>query len=117
MSHPVENEIDSDADFLEEVQGLQKVLEHRSRFAILILLARHEELNFRRLKDLLKETDGNLGAHLRRLEDHSFVDVRKAFEKRKPVSWYSLTSHGRSALSHHVAALRTLTANLDLPTA
>ena len=116
-SRPVQNESDSDQGFLADGEGFLKLLEHRSRFTILILLARHDELNFRRFKDLLHETDGNLGAHLRKLEEHSFLAVRKAFEKRKPVSWYALTPKGRDSLTQHVSALRALTANLDLPSA
>ena len=111
----MQNETDADAAFLGEVQGLEKLLEHRSRFALLILLAQHDEINFRRLKDLLQETDGNLGAHLRKLEEQSFLQVHKAFEKRKPVSWYAISPNGREALHRHVAALRSLTANLDPP--
>ena len=113
----MKNKAGSDHDFLADGDGFIKLLEHRSRFTILILLARHDALNFRRFKDLLHETDGNLGAHLRKLEEHGFVAVRKAFEKRKPVSWYTLSSEGRKALHQHVSALRALTANLDLPSA
>ncbi|PCJ52211.1 MAG: hypothetical protein COA70_12830, partial [Planctomycetota bacterium] len=69
----MQNESDSDQGFLADGEGFLKLLEHRSRFTILILLARHDELNFRRFKDLLHETDGNLGAHLRKLEEHSFL--------------------------------------------
>ena len=67
---------------------------------------------FRRLKEVLGETDGSLGAHLRRLEDASYVSVRKEFEERKPISWYSLTAEGRAALERHVRGLESLLAEL-----
>ena len=87
---------------------LDKLLEHRSRLGACVLLADVDALNFSRLKQLLKETDGNMGAHLRKLEDAGYLSVKKRFENRKPVSWYSLTNIGRTALTAHVKALQTV---------
>jgi DNA-binding PadR family transcriptional regulator len=72
------------------------------------LLSRYQTLKFRRLRDLLDETDGSLGAHLRKLEDEGLVLVRKEFEDRKPVSWYALTAKGKKALQAHVRGLQSL---------
>src|SRR6478672_8668788 len=80
---------------LEQLDGL---LQHRSRLGALVLLSGADALNFSRLKTLLDETDGNLGAQLRKLEDAGYIKVRKAFEERKPVSWYSITPPGQKAL-------------------
>ena len=90
------------------IDRLNKLLEHRSRLGACVLLADVDALNFSRLKRLLKETDGNMGAHLRKLEDAGYLSVNKRFENRKPVSWYSLTKNGRTALSAHVKALQTV---------
>ncbi|MGB0952874.1 MAG: transcriptional regulator [Planctomycetota bacterium] len=105
MSQP-----DPDASLIAGSARLDKLLEHRSRLTILVLLARHEEMNFRRLRDLLQETDGNLGAHLRRLEDSAYLQLRKTFEGRRPVTWYRITATGRAALTRHIEALQDLTA-------
>lgn len=91
--------------------GLQRLLEHRLRLALCVLLSRHDRISFSRLKVLTKETDGNLGANLRRLEEAGFVSVRKQFADRKPVSSYSLTSAGRRALREHLSALSKLIAD------
>lgn len=91
---------------------LDKLMEHRVRLAICVLLARRDALSFRRLKALTGETDGSLGAHLRRLEEAGYVRVAKEFRERKPVSWYSLTAVGRQALDRHVEALEELLAGL-----
>src|SRR5947207_12753806 len=77
---------------------LDDLLEHRSRLAACVLLSRADQLSFSRLKALLSETDGNLGAQLRKLEEAGYIGVRKEFRDRRPVSWYSLTSNGRKAL-------------------
>jgi DNA-binding PadR family transcriptional regulator len=65
-------------------------------------------MNFTRLRELLDETDGNLGAQLRKLEEVQYIDVRKEFLDRKPVSWYALSAKGRQALKAHLRALETI---------
>ncbi len=90
------------------LNGFQKILGHRSRLGICALLARNDELSFSRLKELLAEKDGSLGAQLRKLEDEGFITVRKEFQDRKPVSWYQLTAAGRQRLEAHLAALSGL---------
>lgn len=91
---------------------LDKLLEHKVRLAIAVLLARRDALSFSRLKELLDETDGSLGAHLKRLEEAGYVAVEKEFVARKPVSWYRLEPTGRKALERHVAGLERLLSGL-----
>ncbi len=88
--------------------GLDKLLEHRLRLSLCVLLSRFDEISFSRLKELTDETDGNLGANLRRLEDAGHISVRKEFVGRKPVSWYSLTKPGKKILQSHLDALSHL---------
>ena len=85
--------------------AIDRLLEHRVRLAICVLLSRYDRLSFSRIKELTGETDGSLGAHLRRLEDEGYVAVKKEFIDRRPVSWYRLTSAGRKALGAHLDAL------------
>lgn len=99
---------DGDAQIQEGLKGLSKLLGHRTRLGICVLLARNDALSFSRLKELVEETDGNLGAQLRKLEDEGFLSARKEFRDRKPVTWYKLTEHGRRGLAEHVRALELL---------
>jgi DNA-binding MarR family transcriptional regulator len=92
----------------ESLDGLDPLLQHRSRVAAAVLLSRHGTLSFSRLKQLLDETDGNLGAQLRKLEDAGYVGVRKAFQTRRPVTWYRLAPKGRRALAAHLDMLGRL---------
>ena len=85
--------------------GLDKLLEHRVRLAICVLLSRYSQINFSRLKTLLSETDGSLGANLAKLESSRYVAVKREFADRRPTSWYALTKRGRSTLKSHVTAL------------
>jgi DNA-binding PadR family transcriptional regulator len=89
----------------ETIGRLDRLLEHRVRLAICVLLTRYDRLSFSGLKELTDETDGNLGANLRKLEDEAYVSVTKEFVERKPVSWYKITAAGRRALKRHLEAL------------
>jgi DNA-binding MarR family transcriptional regulator len=97
---------------LEQAAGgladLDPLLQHRSRLGALVLLSTADALTFTRLRELLGETDGNLGAQLRKLEETAYLAVRKEFQDRKPVSWYSITRTGRTALKNHLAAMESL---------
>lgn len=101
---------DADVDVPAALGGLDDLLEHRSRLTACVLLSRADQLSFSRLKQLLDESDGNLGAQLRKLEDAGYVSVRKAYQDRRPVSWYRLTAAGRRALVAHIDALGRLIA-------
>ena len=79
-----------------------------------MLLADVNAMTFTSLKQLLQETDGNLGAHLRKLEDAGYLGVSKRFENRRPVTWYRLTKKGAKALQTHLEALQTVIAGARL---
>ncbi len=71
----------------------------------MVLLSNTDAMSFTRLRELLKETDGNLGAQLRKLEEAGYIAVKKEFADRKPISWYSLSAMGRVAMRRHLRAL------------
>jgi DNA-binding MarR family transcriptional regulator len=85
---------------------LDPLLQHRSRLGAMVLLSNTDAMSFTRLRELLNETDGNLGAQLRKLEDAGYLSVKKEFAGRKPISWYSLPAPGRKALKRHLDALQ-----------
>lgn len=89
-------------------RSLNKLLEHRLRLTICVLLPRYDRVSFSRFKELTGETDGNLGANLRKLEDVGYLKVSKHFLDRKPVTHYALTAKGKKALRVHLNALEDL---------
>ena len=102
------NEIKNTEQIKGSVAKLSKIFEHRTRLAICVLLMSYERISFRRFKELLAESDGSLGAQLRKLEDEKCISIHKEFENRRPISWYSITSKGRAALNDHISAVETL---------
>jgi DNA-binding MarR family transcriptional regulator len=85
-----------------DYQQLDDLIHSRIRLSIMALLAGLEDAEFTYLRDKVGATDGNLGAHLRKLEEASYIEVEKRFVDRKPVSRYQLTPTGRRAFRAYV---------------
>ncbi|MCJ7586252.1 MAG: transcriptional regulator [Anaerolineales bacterium] len=76
--------------------------------AALVTLGPNEEVDFTYLRDLLGVTDGNLGAHLRKLEEAGYIAVNKTFVERKPRTYVAATAEGRKVFAEHVVALESI---------
>ena len=76
--------------------------------ASLVALESGEQLDFVHLRRLLELTDGNLGAHLLKLETAGYIEVEKVFVGRKPRTYVAATLDGRAAFDKHVRALRDI---------
>jgi DNA-binding MarR family transcriptional regulator len=76
--------------------------------AALVSLDPGSEVDFTYLRDLLEVTDGNLGAHLRKLEEAGYIAVKKTFVDRKPRTFVGATDEGRKVFQEHVAALEAI---------
>lgn len=74
----------------------------------LMSLDQKERVNFTTLRKLLKATDGNLGAHLNKLEQAGYIEIEKTFVARKPQTFVCATGKGRDAFAEHVAALKEI---------
>lgn len=71
-------------------------------------LAARESMDFTRLRSVVEATNGNLGAHLSKLEDVGYITIEKDFIDKKPRTRVALTREGRKALVTHVAYLRDI---------
>jgi len=67
-----------------------------------------EQVDFVHLRKILDLTDGNLGAHLTKLENAGYVKVEKTFIARKPRTFISATGKGLDAFYEHTAALKKI---------
>ena len=76
--------------------------------AALVTLEAGNEVDFTYLRELLQVTDGNLGAHLRKLEEAGYIAVTKTFVERKPRTYDAATPEGRKVFQEHVAALEAI---------
>jgi len=76
--------------------------------AALVTLETGNEVDFTYLRNLLEVTDGNLGAHLRKLEEAGYLAVNKTFVERKPRTYVFATPEGRIVFQEHVQALESI---------
>lgn len=76
--------------------------------AALCHLAPREQVDFTFLKEKLRLTDGNLGAHLLTLEEAGFIAVEKTFVARRPKTFVAATAAGRKAFAAHVESLQAI---------
>ncbi len=83
--------------------SLDRLLHDRMRLGIVSALAADDiSLSFTALKSALSATDGNLGGHVRKLEDAGYVSCDKTFKGRTPRTDYRLTASGRRALEKYL---------------
>ncbi len=87
---------------------LDKVIHERMRLGIISALAANEKLSFNELKTLLDTSDGNLSVHARKLEDAGYVDCKKSFAGRTPLTEYKITKDGRKALERYLDHMEAL---------
>lgn len=95
----------------EPVPELDPVIHVQARLrltATLAALAPDDQITFRRLRELLDMTAGNLSTHLRKLEDAGYVQITKTFSRRTPVTRIALTAPGRAAFERYTASLQSL---------
>jgi DNA-binding MarR family transcriptional regulator len=87
---------------------LDRVIQEKSRLAIMSMLAATPELSFTELRDMLGMTDGNLTTHVRALQQAGYVAVAKSYQNNRPLTTCSLTVPGRKAFADHISLLEQI---------
>lgn len=88
--------------------ALDERLHARARLGAMTLLLTWGESDFATLKAQLGLTDGNLGAHLRALEEAGYLAVEKGFAGRRPRTRYRVTPAGEAAFRAYLRQLEAL---------
>lgn len=94
------------------MDGIDILLHAPARLQIAALLSTVSDMEFARLRELVKVSDSVLSKHLSALSDAGYVRLKKASEGGRQRTWASLTREGGKALDRHVAALRAIVAHL-----
>ena len=95
----------------ELIPKLNKIFDNRLRLGIMSILLVNDEADFKRLKEMLDATDGNLASHLKALEKVGYLKVHKQFIGRKPNTSYAVTDDGRKPFNEHLDASEKLLNN------
>ena len=91
--------------------GLNEIIHQPARLRIMAILAAvssERQVTFSFLKGTLGLTDGNLGAHLHKLEEAGYLSVTKTFVRNKPQTYVEITEAGRRVFEEHRQALRQI---------
>ena len=91
----------------DKFEALDPVIHSQVRLAVLSILITARRANFNYLKKETGTTDGNLSAHLAKLEEAGYIRVTKAFQGKKPRTTCSLTEKGKSAFAGYLKALES----------
>lgn len=83
---------------IQRLAEIDRVIHEPARLMIVALLAAVEEADFQYLRQTTGLTQGNLSAHLSRLEGAGYVAIEKTFRGKYPLTICRLTECGRKVL-------------------
>ena len=87
---------------------LNDQLTHPVRFSLAAALATTEEMDFATVRDHLQVSDSVLSRQASGLEEAGIVRIKKGYVGKRPRTWLSLTTDGRTQWDAHLAALRAI---------
>ncbi len=90
------------------IAQLNKAFDSRIRLGIMSVLVVNDWVSFNDLKETLGLTDGNLASHITALEKLQYMEVKKEFVGKRPLTSYRVTQAGRRAFTGHLDALEQL---------
>jgi DNA-binding MarR family transcriptional regulator len=87
---------------------LNKAFDSRVRLGLMSILSVNEWVSYKEIKNLLNLTDGNLASHIHALEKINFIEIKKQFIGKKPLTTYKITNIGKKAFKEHILGLEKL---------
>lgn len=96
-----------------DIERIDEVIHGRIRLGIMAYLSTARSADFGELKNRLNASDGNLSIHMRKLEEAGFVEIRKSFQGRKPLTQLILTEKGGEAFTRYLDAIGALVGKSD----
>src|SRR5258707_8689883 len=96
------------AKLTQQINDLDRMVHELERVAILTVLSACKEADFVFLQRTTGLTNGNLSAHVSKLEGAGLIEIEKRFVEKKPQTLVFLTSTGRTQIEHHWYRLEKL---------
>ena len=88
------------------IMGINRLIHEPARFSIMAHLYVVEEADFLFLSRRIGLTKGNLSAHMRKLEEGRYIEVRKGFMGRRPHTVLAITEKGQEAFKNYVSDIK-----------
>ena len=89
------------------MKDLDPLLHNQLRLAIMALAGQHEEISFRFIVEKTQASRGNVSVQITKLEEAGYLEVRKTFQGRKPLTSVRITKSGQAAMQRYTDALKT----------
>jgi len=86
---------------IQRLADIDRVIHEPARLMIVALLAAVEEADFQYLRQTTGLTQGNLSAHLSKLEEAGYVGIEKTFRGKYPLTICRLTDRGKDVLDSY----------------
>jgi DNA-binding transcriptional ArsR family regulator len=85
---------------------LDPILHSQLRLAIVSLLISLEEADFSFLKEKTNATSGNISVQLEKLKEAGYIDIKKSFKNKYPLTTCKITKKGIQAFETYVKDLK-----------
>jgi DNA-binding transcriptional ArsR family regulator len=83
---------------IQRLAEIDRIIHEPGRLMIVALLAAVEEADFQYLRQTTGLTQGNLSAHLTKLDEAGYVAIEKTFRGKYPLTLCRLTDRGKQVL-------------------
>ena len=91
---------------IQQLGEFDRVIHEPARLMIVALLAAVAEADFQYLRQATGLTQGNLSAHLSKLEEAGYVAIEKTFRGKYPLTICRLTERGTEVLNNYRKVIR-----------
>jgi DNA-binding transcriptional ArsR family regulator len=91
---------------IQRLAEIDRIIHEPARLMIVALLAAVEEADFQYLRLATGLTQGNLSAHLSKLEEADYVAIEKTFRGKYPLTICRLTARGKEVLDKYRKVMR-----------
>ena len=89
-----------------EFKDLDPLLHSQLRLAVMSLLISLDSAEFVYLTEKTNATAGNLSVQLDKLDGAGYINIKKSFKGKKPVTTCKITKKGIEAFEKYVATLQ-----------
>ncbi len=88
------------------LKDLDPLLHSQLRLGVISLLISVESAEFTYLKEKTNSTAGNLSVQLDKLSAAGYIDIKKSFRGKRPLTTCSITKKGIKAFEEYVNTLK-----------
>lgn len=95
-------------EIIHTISQIDEIIHDKTRLTILISLYLRKRLSFTYLKRVLQISDGSLFFHIKKLDKEGHVKINKRIVNQKPITEYTLTEKGKTAIKNYIKTLSEL---------